>query len=154
VPYKDPAEKKRRAHDHYLEHKEEIQTQQATYRNTPERKKRAIERANKRRERIKGTPSYRYVWLKSQAKQRNIKLEISFDEYEALISNEFCRYCKNDLPIHGHGLDRVDNRLGYAMTNVVPCCTQCNTRKGLLEKIGFVFPRTVELLKELLASRT
>ena len=37
-----------------------------------------------------------------------------------------CTYCDGFLPKTGHGLDRLDNSIGYELTNVVPCCGFCN----------------------------
>lgn len=52
----------------------------------------------------------------------------------------------------GSGIDRQDHRLGYVHGNCVPCCSNCNTKKGLLEAAGLVYPRTVEVLMEILKS--
>lgn len=93
----------------------------------------------------------RYARLRIKAKQRKIKFVISFDKYRRMIAKGLCTYCNEPLPIYGHGLDRVDVNKGYVTENTVPCCTSCNTIKGYLEKAGFNYPRSVELLKEALS---
>lgn len=72
--------------------------------------------------------------------------------YKELVANNKCYYCPNKLPEAGGGLDRLDHRLGYQLGNVVPCCRCCNTRKGQLETAGLCYPRTVEVLMEILES--
>lgn len=86
---------------------------------------------------------------KANAFRRGIDWLISLGEYE-LVAVLSCDYCGGKLPQQGHGLDRLDNRLGYAVANVVPCCKDCNRVKGCLELAGFTYPRTVELMRELL----
>jgi len=51
------------------------------------------------------------------------------EEYEKLRTKK-CYYCSGDLPIAGVGLDRLDNTQGYHLSNVVPCCTNCNKLRG------------------------
>ena len=58
-----------------------------------------------------------------------------------------CHYCgappsqeiggKDTLYIY-NGLDRVDNKIGYLITNVVPCCSMCNFLKGKLDDDKFI----------------
>jgi len=93
----------------------------------------------------------KYAILKLLAKKRG-QLELSKQEYIELIKPNLCDYCKGPLSPTGHNIDRIDSSLGYVKGNMVPCCTLCNTRKGYLEGAGFLFPRNVELLKELIQS--
>jgi len=97
---------------------------------------------------------YRYSILCWNAKRRNISVDLTFEEFKSLVENRSCKYCSGPLPEAGAGLDRLDNRLGYSFSNCVPCCgaegNDCNGKKGALEMIGFIFPRTVELMEELL----
>jgi 5-methylcytosine-specific restriction endonuclease McrA len=37
-----------------------------------------------------------------------------------------------------NGIDRVDNKKGYNISNCVPCCKQCNRAKGTLSKSEFI----------------
>lgn len=80
---------------------------------------------------------------KAGAKSRGILFDISFSEIEIL--SKHCFYCgKNPVVKNtenskngysyasGSGLDRFDNKKGYIVGNVVPCCSPCNLDKGTL----------------------
>lgn len=72
----------------------------------------------------------RYKNLKSGAKQRNLELTLSLEEYSELMKQP-CHYCSASLDKHiGTGLDRKNNDVGYTKDNSAPCCTECNTGKG------------------------
>lgn len=76
------------------------------------------------------TPKYRYQQLKDAAKRGGYELDISAEQYFALISRP-CHYCWKSLNGGaGHGLDRVDCSRGYVVDNVVPCCKSCNRIKS------------------------
>ena len=92
--------------------------------------------------------AHRYAVLKHRARKRGLEMTIPQVMYEDLAFQP-CDYCGGPLGKSGHGLDRKDNRLGYLPENVVPCCGGCNEIKGKLEGAGFVYPRTVELMREL-----
>lgn len=92
--------------------------------------------------------SHRYAILKCKARIRGWTMSITQDEYLNLAFKP-CDYCGGVLGKAGHGLDRIDNRIGYVLDNVVPCCGDCNEIKGFLEGAGFTYPRTVELMREL-----
>ena len=95
------------------------------------------------------TPKIRFSRAKWAAKERQKDWTLGLAEYTVLVS-EPCFYCHRSISETGIGLDRSDHRIGYVHGNVVPCCTECNSRKGGLEAAGFLYPRTVELLLELL----
>lgn len=99
-------------------------------------------------------PEGRFVTLTRQAAKRGISLGINLSDYAQLVASAVCSYCEGDLPLQGHGLDRINRQLGYIAGNCVPCCTRCNEIKGYLEAAGFAYPRIVELLKERAADRT
>lgn len=80
---------------------------------------------------------------KRHAKQRNIRFELSENEFRKLTSSE-CHYCKSAPSqnmglffkktgdyIH-NGIDRVDSDDIYDINNVVPCCGICNRAKHTL----------------------
>lgn len=78
-------------------------------------------------------------YLKS-SKARNLVFEISRESFKEIASKN-CHYCNEPPPyktykmceknggVNYHGLDRVDNNVGYVISNVVPCCEQCNRTK-------------------------
>ena len=70
----------------------------------------------------------RYVKLRVVARQRNLSMTLTLEEYTAIISSP-CFYCGDPLPDVGYGLDRADNRYGYTLANARPCCQQCNRAK-------------------------
>ena len=96
------------------------------------------------------TAKGKYTHLKGKAKERGIDVALSFEEYVVIVSKGKCHYCECELPESGYSVDRLDNRIGYIAVNCVPCCFSCNTRKGGLELAGLTYPRTVEVLLEIL----
>jgi len=93
----------------------------------------------------------KYSKLKGKAKDRGIEVTITKEDLANVLSSGICDYCKCLLPESGYSVDRVDNRIGYVRGNCVPCCFSCNTRKGGLELAGLIYPRTVEILMEILS---
>lgn len=73
----------------------------------------------------------RYKNLKLKAKSRNINFDLSQEEYSQCIKS-LCYYCDGffPLPEAGGGLDRLNNKLGYHIDNVVACCTICNQTRN------------------------
>ncbi len=63
------------------------------------------------------------------AKTRGLEWNIAFKDYDALRVQP-CHYCGDVLAETGIGLDRVNSSHGYIMSNVVPCCSDCNRAKG------------------------
>lgn len=96
----------------------------------------------------------RYSVFKSVAKHLHRDFTLTQEDYAALVESNTCNYCGGPLPEVGYGIDRLNNRLGYVHGNVVPCCEQCNEKKGSLEGIGFTYPRTEELLRELIHNKS
>lgn len=100
----------------------------------------------------------RYTQLKRGAKRTGVSMDISLAEYASMLAQTFCTYCGGSLSLTGYSIDRLDHLKGYTKGNIVVCCgvkdgsrqKSCNMRKGHLECIGFRYPRTVELLRELL----
>jgi 5-methylcytosine-specific restriction endonuclease McrA len=92
----------------------------------------------------------KYAIFKSKAKEYKKEFTVTREEYESLVSKGLCEYCSGPLPKRGYGVDRKDHRLGYTIENCAACCEHCNRKKGNLEGLGFFYPRTVELLLELL----
>ncbi len=95
------------------------------------------------------TPRRRFTVAKGVARRKKRTWNISFEAFVILIGLP-CHYCGGKLNETGCGLDRQDNRLGYEMGNVVSCCADCNFKKGCLEAAGFIYPRILDLMKELI----
>lgn len=90
-------------------------------------------------DRIKSTcsqcsPELVYRQYEYKAKERGLTFRLTLEEFEALVSQR-CRYCGAYEIL---GLDRVDNRLGYLPSNVVPCCSECNFMKRTMDKHRFL----------------
>jgi hypothetical protein len=84
-----------------------------------------------------------YRWYKSNARKKPLSFQLTKDEFFRSISQS-CHYC-GSLPkerdigwglgyskrktINANGIDRVDNSVGYIMSNCVPCCRFCNDAK-------------------------
>lgn len=72
------------------------------------------------------TPKGKYRDYKDAAKTREIPFKISLKEFESFWLKP-CWYC--NAPIKTIGLDRINNRKGYTLSNLVPCCKFCNIAK-------------------------
>ncbi len=101
-----------------------------------------------RAERKKHTKPYAFYLNRMQtaAKQRGIGCSLTYDELLSLIPIDgkcCCHYCgasliwlKYDLSKEnpnrksGYNFDRRDNRIGYSVSNLVPCCGDCNRTRG------------------------
>ena len=72
---------------------------------------------------------------KKRAKRDNIKFEIT--EKDCIpFYNTNCSYCGSK--INGLGIDRIDNKLGYNLNNMIPCCSRCNFMKYIMNKDEFI----------------
>ena len=76
----------------------------------------------------------------ADAKKRNHIVMITIDEF-IRISQSNCEYCgepptlkmiNRSCKYKRNGIDRVDNFVGYELTNCVPCCWICNFAKRTL----------------------
>lgn len=68
---------------------------------------------------------------RNNAKSRGLLFELTKEE--ALMFWQVpCEYCGDT--INKLGIDRVDNTIGYKLTNCVPCCSMCNWMKGKYDK--------------------
>ena len=75
-----------------------------------------------------------------QAEERNLSWDLTDEQFDN-ITSQSCYFCgilpnnkTNHLHSNGHfvynGIDRLNNKLGYTIDNVVPCCKFCNRAKG------------------------
>lgn len=91
---------------------------------------------------------------KQGAKDRNISWEITNEQCYSLFQQK-CFYCgskpatrrsRGVSPTNGkryytsffNGIDRINNKEGYILYNVVTCCATCNFMKGKLELSIFI----------------
>lgn len=74
---------------------------------------------------------------KNNAAKRKLYFSLTFTHFKNLVDSS-CHYCGRtgvDLAkdakgnLRYNGIDRVENSLGYALGNVVPCCGPCNRLK-------------------------
>jgi hypothetical protein len=72
---------------------------------------------------------------KRDAKMREYNFDLTDEQFTEIIEKD-CHYCgkkpKNNGIYIYNGIDRVNNNKGYSIDNVVPCCTECNCKKGIL----------------------
>lgn len=84
---------------------------------------------------------------KQNCKKHNRTFELNRDEVIKLVT-DICHYCgsapiprkiNKKLPdlFAAHGIDRVDNNLGYIRSNCVTCCKTCNRAKHTLTYTDF-----------------
>lgn len=92
-------------------------------------------------------------YYKRNAAQRGLSWEVTDQELQGLIF-EPCHYCgvlgasetkrhyKTSSPagnsLRNNGIDRVDNRVGYVISNLVPCCKYCNIAKMSMSREEFL----------------
>lgn len=68
--------------------------------------------------------------LRGRCKRYNREFNLTIEQYES-IRKLPCHYCKVQLPkSNAPSLDRINNSKGYTIENVLPCCTECNTKKS------------------------
>lgn len=82
---------------------------------------------------------------KRSAVKKHKAFDLTIEEFRKIIYND-CYYCgrkpnanfrSKTEKLH-HGIDRVDNSIGYIKENCVPCCKDCNLAKRTLSKENFL----------------
>lgn len=68
-----------------------------------------------------------YDAYKRGANKRSYSFELSPEEFRNIIDKP-CKYC-GEIDGLWSGVDRLDNSIGYTVTNSVPCCKFCNQAK-------------------------
>lgn len=102
-----------------------------------------------------------------KAKERGISFELSLDQASVLFEQN-CYYCgseprnfrtrQNGQEIIYQGIDRVDNKIGYNIENVVACCKYCNSSKmdrtqdDFLNHISKIYFNKVHRLEQMLVA--
>ena len=77
----------------------------------------------------------RFYKFKDNASRRGIPFDLTRKDV-ACIYKDPCHYCGVDMKVFG--MDRVDNDKGYAVDNVVPCCSDCNMAKRMMSREDFI----------------
>lgn len=89
------------------------------------------------------------IWqYKANAKMRGVPYSLSLDEVVALFASD-CFYCgrppSTTVTRLNHwgeftynGIDRIDNNRGYEPGNVLPCCMECNFKRGAQPQDDFL----------------
>lgn len=77
------------------------------------------------------TPGSMFDLYRRSAHKRGIVFRLKKDWFVSMLAKS-CAYCGAEPPpdTHRHGLDRVDNSVGYVEGNLVTCCFPCNQMKG------------------------
>ncbi len=70
---------------------------------------------------------------KHSAKERKHEWSLS-DEYARSLLTSPCFYCDKNMSL---GIDRIDNVVGYTVTNSRPCCKICNYAKNTMTEEEF-----------------
>lgn len=115
----------------------------------------ALAARNKNVKRQKRRPDHlvMYTWIATQyrcnAKTRGLLWELPTEVATRLVMSA-CNYCgvecsmvkrhtdKRRAPIRVNGIDRVDNNVGYTVSNCVPCCKTCNKAKSDMTLAAFL----------------
>jgi hypothetical protein len=67
---------------------------------------------------------------KKNAKKRNISFNLNMEEFNNIVNN-VCYICgKVNSNEHQNGIDRINNNIGYIISNCKACCTDCNIMKN------------------------
>jgi len=69
----------------------------------------------------------------ANCKRRNIKNELTFDEF-LTFNSSVCVYCGSP----SNGIDRLLSDFSYSLSNCVPCCTLCNRMKSVSSPVSFL----------------
>lgn len=101
----------------------------------------------------KGEASFNKLFgaYKLGAKNRGHKFELSKEDFKSIVVSD-CFYCgdkpSQEMKNNGksnffgnftyNGIDRVNNKNGYVLNNVVPCCFRCNQAKLTMGKYDFI----------------
>jgi hypothetical protein len=83
--------------------------------------------------------NYKLRGLKSQAKDKGyIWSDEMTDEVAKNLMTNKCYYCDFLDDKYSNGIDRMDSKVGYILTNCVSCCKTCNFIKKSLDARTFV----------------
>jgi 5-methylcytosine-specific restriction endonuclease McrA len=123
----------------YEANREKIKAHEKAYREANREKIKAYYEANREKVKAKNkayrqTPRGRFFRYRSSAKRRGIEFLLTEEQVFELIKKP-CTYCGKPK---SSGIDRIDSNGVYTIENCVPCCWNCNTRKGTKSKEVFL----------------
>jgi len=92
--------------------------------------------------------NFLYKNYRKSAKERNHLWSLDISNFSDIITSN-CFYCnaspkiregktQQGKPFPTNGIDRMNNNIGYEISNVVPCCSLCNKMKSSLSKEEFL----------------
>ena len=73
------------------------------------------------------TPKAKWKAYAKDAERRGLVFDFTFEEFVSRFWQRTCCYCGDALLTTG--VDRLDYRKGYTISNTVPCCYVCNIMK-------------------------
>lgn len=81
----------------------------------------------------------RYKQYAKAAQARNFTFSLDLQSFEKLLVSP-CKYCGKTPESEDtlNGIDRIDNRIGYEIDNVVSCCSTCNWAKRTTDVKDFI----------------
>lgn len=84
-------------------------------------------------------PSARYCNTRSSARKKELEFVLTKEEYIS-ITQQSCFYCGgwNDEKYKFTGVDRIDNSIGYLLSNCIAACSKCNFMKRNMEIHDFL----------------
>lgn len=85
-----------------------------------------------------------YNEYKKRADNKSLLYDLTTEEYNTIIKSQ-CYLCgRKSCEKYKNGIDRVDNNIGYIMSNVKACCGGCNYMKRDME-FGELFDKMTEI---------
>jgi hypothetical protein len=124
---------------YYQANKEKFLKRSAQYnkkhrkeKNDYERKRRTTKKYKEYIKNYQSSPQKRYWRAQHDAEKNGKSFNLTLEDYTNLISQP-CIYCDYELGtkvLQGSGLDRIDNTIGYELSNVQSCCMFCNYLRG------------------------
>lgn len=148
---------------YYQDNKEELKAKGKVYRkeNIVAVKARVKKYYNENKEalkvsNLKAKAKYRHIIKNLVRGTKTCVLEITLQQYEELIADRTCHYCKESFAKEfGSNLDRINSDGGYTMDNVVPCCSDCNIMKFDLDDETIIrkHSKLIEVLKQRVAEK-
>ncbi len=101
-------------------------------------KERHRERLREKDRQRKARDPLKYSWTfyRRNAKLRGLMFTLTREEHDKIVLGA-CVYC-GLLAYPVNGIDRIDNSIGYILSNAASCCKKCNFMKGSLSSEDFL----------------